>query len=151
MTRQPIGMYILIAYLALSGLITAVIGFIIVFMNVSVNPSAYGAAVGVPDSVKNASGVLFILLGIILLIVAAGLWKRKNWARYIVAGLATLNIITGFIQLTKFDVQAIIGILLAAIVLWYVLWHPGTQRAFSKETVQSKGNRKTQHKTHRNL
>ncbi|RLF39790.1 MAG: hypothetical protein DRN21_03130 [Thermoplasmata archaeon] len=73
---------------------------------------------GIGGGVLAAIGAFFIILGLIALLVAYGLWTMKSWARMIAIIIAVL-------MLFNFPIGTILGI----IILWY-LFKPEIKEAF---------------------
>jgi hypothetical protein len=94
-------------------------------------PLASGAFL-VGGELETAGPILFLLITIVFLIAAAGLWKLKNWARHLAIGFA----IIGLIQVTPAISSAVADgrilaivregaqIIIRVIVIWYLLQEP---------------------------
>jgi uncharacterized membrane protein len=94
-------------------------------------PLASGAFL-VGGELETAGPILFLLITIVFLIAAAGLWKLRNWSRHLAIGLA----IIGLIQVTPAISSAVADgrivaivregaqIIVRVIVIWYLLQEP---------------------------
>ena len=94
-------------------------------------PLASGAFL-VGGELETAGPLLFLLVGIVFLIAAAGLWKLKNWARHLAIGLAFI----GLIQVTPAISSAVadgrilaiaregLQIIVRVMIMWYLLQEP---------------------------
>ena len=94
-------------------------------------PLASGAFL-VGGELETAGPILFLLVTIVFLIAAAGLWKLKNWARHLAIGLAVI----GLIQVTPAISSAVADgrifaiiregaqIIIRVIVIWYLFQEP---------------------------
>lgn len=81
-------------------------------------------------------GSIFIIIGIISLIVAYGLFKAKKWAWTINVGLSIFNIVIGVVSIVTGNVGSIVGIAISGIILYY-LYRPHVKAYFGK-AVQPK-------------
>jgi hypothetical protein len=94
-------------------------------------PLASGAFL-VGGELETAGPILFLLITIVFLIAAAGLWKLKNWSRHLAIGFA----IIGLIQITPAISSAVADgrifaiiregaqIIIRVIIIWYLLQEP---------------------------
>ncbi|HEC76636.1 MAG TPA: hypothetical protein ENI33_05215 [Thermoplasmatales archaeon] len=73
---------------------------------------------GLGGAVLAGAGIIIVLIGLIDLLIAYGLWTLKSWAR-------TMAIIFAIIGLIGFPIGTIISI----IILWY-LFKPEIKEAF---------------------
>jgi uncharacterized membrane protein len=94
-------------------------------------PLASGAFL-VGGELETAGPILFLLITIVFLIAAAGLWKLKNWSRHLAIGFALI----GLIQVTPAISSAVADgrifaiiregtqIIIRVIIIWYLLQEP---------------------------
>lgn len=70
-------------------------------------------------------GWIHLILGILLVIAAAGLMSGAMWARVIAVFLAALSILANFLWLPYYPWWSIVVIALNVVVIWAVTtWHP---------------------------
>ncbi|UAK31145.1 hypothetical protein K8O92_25350 [Nocardia asteroides] len=70
-------------------------------------------------------GWIHLVLGILLVIAAAGLMSGAMWARVIAVFLAALSILANFLWLPYYPWWSIVVIALNVVVIWAVTtWHP---------------------------
>ncbi len=75
-------------------------------------------------------GFIFIIVGIIDIIIAIGLFMAKGWAWLLAVIFAILNILASLIQAVA-SIWAIIGVIIPIIILWY-LFQPNVKAFFGK-------------------
>ncbi|NLI74642.1 MAG: hypothetical protein GX369_07765 [Euryarchaeota archaeon] len=116
---RPTGVSILSILLGLESLFFIIAGVGILGLGALLGP--IGVSVGI------IIGSFLILLGIIGLVIARGLWKGREWARTI--AIAFTIIILAFSILGAIILEpSILGALISIIILWY-LYRPQV-RAF---------------------
>jgi uncharacterized membrane protein (DUF2068 family) len=81
-------------------------------------------------------GSVLIIIGIISLIVAYGLFKAKKWAWTINVALSIINIAMGVVSIVTGNIGSIASIAISAIILYY-LYRPHVKAYFGK-AVQAK-------------
>jgi hypothetical protein len=126
--ERPLGVTLIAAAHVLVAIIALVIAIGTFFGRM---PLASGAFL-VGGELETAGPILFLLITIVFLIAAAGLWKLKNWARHLAIGFA----IIGLIQVTPAISSAVADgrifaivregaqIIGRVIVIWYLLQEP---------------------------
>jgi len=85
---------------------------------------------------STAFGSILIVIGIISLIVAYGLFKAKKWAWTINVALSLINIAMGIISMVTGNFGSIVSIAISGIILYY-LYRPHVKAYFGK-AVQAK-------------
>jgi uncharacterized membrane protein (DUF2068 family) len=81
-------------------------------------------------------GSILIIIGVISLFVAYGLFKAKKWAWTINVVLSIINIAIGVVSIVTGNVGSIASIAISGIILYY-LYRPHVKAYFGK-AVQSK-------------
>ena len=76
-------------------------------------------------------GFLLLALGIAYLVMAYGLWNGRGWAWTITLILTVIGIIVGIGSLVTGNGGAVIGIIIQAIVIYY-LYRPNVKVYFGK-------------------
>lgn len=136
---RPTGVTIIAILNVISGIIMiaggaglAAIGSVLPTMT-TVNPNAGGqmALAGVLGAGGIAVGAVLIILGIISFIVAWGLLKGKGWAWTVTLILSVISIITSIISLAGGNAGAIVNVIIAGVVIYY-LYRPHVKAYFGK-------------------
>lgn len=74
-----------------------------------------------------AWGWVHIVLGILLVVSAVGLWTGSTWGRVVAIAIASLSIIANFLWLPYYPAWSIVVIALGIVVIWAVAtWRPET-------------------------
>ena len=76
-------------------------------------------------------GTILIIMGIVSLIVACGLFKAKKWAWTISVALSIINIAIGVISIVGGNIGSIANIAISGIILYY-LYRPHVKAYFGK-------------------
>uniref|UniRef100_A0A7C4BAG2 DUF7144 domain-containing protein n=1 Tax=Thermofilum pendens TaxID=2269 RepID=A0A7C4BAG2_THEPE len=80
-------------------------------------------AAGLPSFLSvlvGALGGVFIVMGLIGVVLGWGLWTGKGWAWWITVILQALSLLTGLAGVAMGDPASFIGLLIAALILWYM-------------------------------
>jgi hypothetical protein len=110
--RRPIGITII-------AIIVAILGILDIIAGIST------LRVGV------AQAVIYLILGILGLILAWGLWTLQRWAFWALVVVETLNLINGIVALfERYAWPGIVSIVIAAIVLIYLFADRNVRAAF---------------------
>lgn len=80
-------------------------------------------------------GAVLIIIGLIYLVLAYGLWTGKDWARVISLILAGLGAVLSLLSLLRGGVVAIITLLLDVLIVYY-LTRPNVKAFFEKSVTQ---------------
>lgn len=138
-TSRPTGVTIIAILNIISGIIMivggvglAAIGSVLPAMT-TLNPNAGGqtALVGLLGAGGIAVGAILIILGIISFIVAWGLLKGQAWAWTVTLILSIISIITGIVSLVGGNAGAIVNVIIAGVVIYY-LYRPHVKTYFGK-------------------
>ena len=78
-------------------------------------------------------GTIFIIIGIVSLIVAYGLFKAKKWAWTTNVALSIISIAMGIASIATGNIGSIVGILISGAILYY-LYRPHVKEYFGKKT-----------------
>lgn len=81
-------------------------------------------------------GSVFLILGVISLIVAYGLFKAKKWAWTINVALSIITIAIGVVSTVTGNIGSIVSIAISGVILYY-LYRPHVKAYFGK-AVQAK-------------
>jgi hypothetical protein len=77
-----------------------------------------------------ASGLWTLLVGVVQIITAIGLFARKRWAWFIALTSAALSVITPLMGLVHGNVWSIFGLIIPALIFFYLIRDHDVQRAF---------------------
>ena len=79
-------------------------------------------------------GIIFITLGILGISTGIGLWKYKNWARWIAIFLSLMGIIMSVISILKGNVSSnIFSVVVGSVIGSYLFLSPKVKAAFEPE------------------
>jgi hypothetical protein len=120
-TRRPLGISIIAILLFIQAIFEIVVGIFSFFANIIRNPLS-GLLVGwIP-----------LVIGILLFILAWGLWTLKPWAYWVTLILEIVNIVFHFLGYNQtHSIFAIIsGGIISIIIVIYLLVDPNVRRAF---------------------
>jgi hypothetical protein len=88
------------------------------------------------DSIQNwggsavASGLWSLLVGVIQIITAIGLFARKRWAWFIALASSAMAIITPLMGLVHGNFWSIFGLIIPGLIFFYLIRDQDVQRAF---------------------
>ena len=88
------------------------------------------------DSIQNwggsavASGLWSMLVGVIQIITAIGLFARKRWAWFVALVSSALAIITPLMGLVHGNFWSVFGLIIPGLVFFYLIRDQDVQRAF---------------------
>jgi hypothetical protein len=110
----------------------------------SMNDQSNGIGSQIPSSIPVeylgiallSVGSLFIIIGIVSLIVAYGLFKAKKWAWTINVALSIIIIAMGVVSIVTGNIGSIASIAISGVILYY-LYRPHVKAYFGK-AVQAK-------------
>lgn len=120
MSERPLGVTILGILWIIGGLL-ALIGGIGVAAFVGIFAGALGAAIG----------VAFVIIGLIDLALGVGCFMAWPWVWPVGVILSVISILVGIVNIFSVGASALIGIVIAAIILWY-LFQPQVKKYFGK-------------------
>ena len=124
--NRPTGVTILTILEALGAIYFLLIGFTEFFATATIRSLAYfGIAHSVFTLIPRIIGTALLILGLVSIVLAWGLWIGKGWVRMIALVFAILGII---INLMSFHV---IGIIIDAVIVYY-LTRPNVKQFFTK-------------------
>lgn len=104
--ERPLGVTIL-AVLAGIGGVMAILGGI--FLGSVVQSYGFGAMMA------GVGGSIMVVMGLVNLVIAYGLWSGFSWAWWLTVIFTGLNALMSLLSLN------IIGLIIAAIILWYMM------------------------------
>ena len=78
-----------------------------------------------------AIGGVIIIIGIFAIIVGWGMWSGKEWAWILAIILYALGALSGLISLAGGNVGSVLGLLIDALLLWY-LFRPHVKAFFGR-------------------
>jgi hypothetical protein len=124
---RPKGITILAVLETLVGIYYLATGFAELFVAATIRSLSY---FGIPSSgmamIPRVLGTALIIIGLVSLVVAWGLWTGKRWARMCALIFAILSIILSLISFH------IIGLVIDVIIVYY-LTRPNVKQFFTKK------------------
>jgi hypothetical protein len=78
-------------------------------------------------------GTILIIIGVVSLIVAYGLFKAKKWAWTANVALSIISIAVGIASIAAGSIGSIVGIVISGAILYY-LYRPHVKEYFGKKT-----------------
>jgi hypothetical protein len=88
------------------------------------------------DSIQNwggsavASGLWSLLVGVVQIITAIGLFARKRWAWFIALASSVMAIITPLMGLVHGNFWSVFGLIIPGLIFFYLIRDQDVQRAF---------------------
>jgi hypothetical protein len=94
--------------------------------------SAAAGRVPAAGTLGATAGVIFVIIGIITLVLAWGLWSLKKWAYWITAVLQALSLLFGLISIVggNHSANTVIQTVIALIVVVYLFADQNVRAAF---------------------
>jgi len=116
---RPLGITIIAILVALSGLVTVVLSLVALF---AVHTSA----------VATGLVVVALILGIVNLVLAYGLWTLKSWAFWTTAALEAINLVFAIVGIASGNSASsqISTIIISAVILIYLFADRNVRPAF---------------------
>jgi len=121
MSDRPIGVTILGVLWILGGLLMMVSGFVGGTLLSIEGLGGLGAAMG----------VIFLVIGIIDLLLGVGCFLAWSWVWIVGIIFSVIGILIGLVSLVTSGLGALVGIIIAAIILWY-LFQPQVKAYFGQ-------------------
>ncbi|MDD3137173.1 MAG: hypothetical protein PHF57_05915 [Methanoregula sp.] len=121
MSDRPIGVTILGVLWILGGLLIMVSGFVGGTLLSIEGLGGLGAAMG----------VIFLVIGIIDLLLGVGCFLAWSWVWIVGIIFSVISILIGLVSLVTSGLGALVGIIIAAIILWY-LFQPQVKAYFGQ-------------------
>ena len=113
---RPLGITIIAIILGIQGVLSIIAGILLL--------AGSGGAYAVP-------AIIALVLGVLYLIVAWGLWTLQPWAFWTTVVLEVITLINGIIALTQHSVgSGLLNIVLSLIILIYLFADRNVRAAF---------------------
>jgi len=132
---RPIGVTI-IAILGAIGTALSIIGGVIFL---ALGPLF--ASFGIPfvTALGVLAGVIFLVFGLIGFAIAWGLWKGKNWARWITIIGAAIGVLLGVLSIVQGSLEGgLVGVIIDALFI-YILMRPDAKAFFGGPSLPTYG------------
>ncbi len=129
---MPVGIFVL-------GLLMLIGGFFNLFWGAALSTlggASWLTGLVFSDSIQTwggsafASGVASLLVGVVQLVTAVGLFARQRWAWLVALISSALALITPLIGLTRGSFWSIFGIIIPGLIVFYLLRDRDVKRAF---------------------
>ncbi|ABL78803.1 DUF7144 family membrane protein [Thermofilum pendens] len=117
---RPTGVTILAVLNMLGGALLVLLGLIFVAVGPLLERSTPATMPGLFSLILGGLGALLIVMGAVSLIVGWGLWTGKGWAWWVTVIFEVLGLLSGLLSAAAGDPFSVVGLLVSAIVLWYM-------------------------------
>jgi len=104
--KQKLGITLIAAYYALSG---------IVLLLIAAGTTFATSALGLPAELGAIGAVILGVVALLVFAVAYGIYTLESWAWYIAIILSALSVVSALFEMNLF------GVIIPAIIVWY-LW-----------------------------
>ena len=135
MTDRPTGVTVLAVLCVIGGLLALLFGSLFTFMAPAISAemaAADGAAASATGPVVMGLGFFTLVMGVLYLITAFGLFTLKPWAWMVAIVVQVLSLISHTVSIVQGQVAgAVGGILIAGGILYYLL-RPHVKAAFGR-------------------
>ena len=117
--QRPTGITVLALLQFIGGGLAILLGIAFI----AIGPYMSELEMGLPPLISLLVGFIgigLLLAGLIGLVVGWGLWTGKGWAWWLTVILEALGLLSGLIGIAMGDPSSLIGLLIAALILWYM-------------------------------
>jgi len=135
--KRPLGIRIMVALLGIQGLLELLIGIFAIVAVVSLGRTitVHGHTITgtVVDVIGWVLGGSALIVGVITLILAFGLWTLKLWAYWtavVIMAITLLRQVIEFIKPHDSAIAIVIGMIIPILILIYLLFDPHVRAAF---------------------
>ncbi len=135
--RRPLGVTIISVVLAIEGIFELIVGAALIIgifaLGHTVNVHGHTTTGAVIDVAGGVLGGISLVIGLLTLIFAIGLWMLKRWAFWLTIIIEIISVIRhalGFVQPNHNTVTIIIGLILPVVILLYFLFDRDVRAAF---------------------
>jgi len=134
---RPLGVTIIAVLLIIAGILELLLG-VLTFAGVFsvahiITVHGHHVAASVLDTLGSILAGISILIGIVTLIFAWGLWTLKTWAFWLVVALEVFSLVRHLFEFTRPDhstTAIVLGMVLPVVILLYFLVDPNVRAAF---------------------
>jgi uncharacterized membrane protein (DUF2068 family) len=134
---RPLGVTIIAILLLLAAIVEILIG-VLTFAGVFtvahfITVHGHHVAASVLDTLGGILAGISILIGIVTLVFAWGLWTLKTWAFWLVVALEVFSLLRHLFEFTRPDhstIAIVLGLVLPVVILLYFLIDPNVRAAF---------------------
>ena len=133
--RRPRGIAILAALQVLAS-VALLVGGLVLVVAASLPPSVDVQG----EAAAFALGAVLILLGVLSLIVAWGLWTLQPWARKVAMLFAIVSLGTDVVSIVTGNYENAVALLIDLLLIWY-LTRPSVRAAFVRVDRSAQGTR----------
>ena len=133
--QRPFGVTLLAVLHVIQALVVFLVGVVVVAVGELVSRRLFG----VPHLLRGilwVIGAVLIILRLLYLVLAYGLWTGKGWAWWISLLLAGLGVLGSLLSLLRGGLIAIITLLLDILIIYY-LTRPNVKTFFGESTPKS--------------
>ena len=134
---RPLGVTIIAVLLIIAGVVELVVGGLaiaaVLALGHTIAQHGHGATGTLVDAAGGVLGGISIVIGILTLIFAWGLWTLKTWAFWLVVALEVFSLLRHLFEFTRPDhstIAIVLGLILPVVILLYFLVDPNVRAAF---------------------
>ncbi len=138
--ESPIGIKIISTYYIIISVLTVLFGLITVFVPSTIlnyvltsAPELLELDSAAAHSAIVITGIVFLVIGVIGIVLGAGLFKLKSWARWILIFLSLLGIFTAITWLISGQWSSVVGLLINCIIFWYLAFSKPAKKCFASK------------------
>lgn len=128
---RPLGVTLLAVLHILQAVVFFLGGIVLVVLGAFIGRGLFGLPRFL-NGVVSLIGVVVVVIGLVSLVLAWGLWTGKGWAWILSLVVAALGLIISLISLARGRVGAIVVLALDAIIIYY-LFRPNVRAFFGEQ------------------
>ena len=132
---RPLGITLLAVLHVLQAIFFFLGGIALIVLGAAIRRSLFGLPRFLSGAVS-LIGVVVVVIGLLYLGLAWGLWTGKGWAWILSLVLTTLGLIVSLISLVRGHFGPIVVLILDAIILYY-LFRPNVRAFFGEQKIPS--------------
>ena len=135
--QRPLGVTIISTVLAIEGIFEIIVGLLLILGIYALGHTISAHGHTTTGTVVNVTGGIFggigLVIGLLTLIFAIGLWTLKRWAFWLTIVIEIISVIRHLLEFTQPDyntISIIIGLILPIVILLYFIFDRDVRRAF---------------------
>ena len=132
--KTPIGIKILSILFYISGFVELIFGLLLFsgIKNVLNNTVSFTSLI---SGFITLFGVILLIFGLIIIILATGLWKGKNWARIVTLIFTILSIIGILSSILQGKFSNLISLTIEILIVYYLLFNKDVKTFFKSKKI----------------
>lgn len=117
--QRPTGITVLALLNFIGGGLAILLGIVFIALGPYMSELTHGLP-ALLSLLVGVLGIVFLVAGLIGLVVGWGLWTGKEWSWWLTVVLEALGLVSGLAGIVMGDPTSLIGLLIAALILWYM-------------------------------